>query len=149
MLLVASNAFAVNELIVWSVYGGGYNNWLEVKSVNNCATGAATLTTTALQDGNGKILDLSGYYLYMVATYYGATAPTDNTDLELLEHTSAGNDILYGGGTDKIDNAANNSFQPFLNGAESVMPIYGPLYQKVSNNAVNAATFTIVYKFVK
>lgn len=137
------------ESIVWTVKGGGYGNWLEVTSVNSCATGAATLTTMPLQDGNGHILNLSGYHLYMIATYYGATGPTDNTDLELPEHTPTGYDILYGGGLNKIANATNNSFQPFINGSEAVMPIYGELYQKVSNNAVNAAIFTIVYKFIK
>lgn len=152
VLLLAPSVMAA-EGIVWSVLGGGYNNWLEVTSVNTTAANGS-LTTTVLQDGNGKALNLSGYYLYQISYYYGATGATDNSDLELLEHDvtasgAKGRDILYGGGANKIDIATNNDFQPFINGSESAMPIYGTLYQKVSNNSVDTAIFTIVYKFVK
>jgi hypothetical protein len=152
VLLVALPAAAA-ESIVWSVYGGGYENWLEVVSVNTTAANGS-LTTTPLKDGSGNILNLSGYYLYQVAVYFGGTAPTDNSDLELLEHDATasgakGRDILYGAGANMIDAAANNNFKPWVNSAESAMPIYGTLYQKVSNNSVDTAIFTIVYKFIK
>ena len=147
LVFMASVTFAA-ESIAWSVKGGGYGNWLQVTSVNTTAANGS-LTTTALQDGTGRVLDLNGYYLYSVSIYYGATGPTDDSDLTLLEHTSAGKDVLHGAGADMIDNAGNTSFKPWVNGTECAMPIYGKLYQAVANNVVDTAIFTIVYRFIK
>jgi hypothetical protein len=97
---------------------------------------------------------LGGRYLYSIETYYGATGPTDNTDITLLQHTSSGKDILNGAGTDKIDNAGNNFFQPRI-GTDAAgaavygpIPVYGNLYLVISNQAVNSAVFTIRLNFI-
>ena len=34
-------------------------------------------------------------------------------------------------------------------GADAAMPVYGHLYLKISNNAVNSATGTLIFKFIK
>ena len=77
---------------------------------------------------------------------------TDNTDLSVLEHSSTGYDVLGGAGTNFMDNAdatplANT--KPFVNGSESAVPIYGPLYLKIENNSVNGGTGTLIFKFIR
>lgn len=97
---------------------------------------------------------LGGKFLYSVETYYGATGPTDNTDLTLLQHSSSGKDLLNGAGTNMIDNAANNFFQPRIGTDASAaivygaIPVYGTLYLVVANQAVNSAVFTIRLNFI-
>jgi hypothetical protein len=148
--LTASYASAV-ESIVWSVNGGGKGGGaIEVTSTNTCSA-SGTLTTTALKNGAGVELDLTGYLLYSVSIYYGATAPTANSDLELLEHSASGYDVLHGAGENQIDQVTNSSFKPWINGIESPMPIYGKLYQKVTQAAAATANaqFVIVYRFLK
>ena len=145
--------FAAGSSVTWS-YSGNYNTgWIEVTGVFTCHSSAATFETTPIylneeQETAGTIPDFTGLYLYQVAYYFGSTAPTDDSDLEIRQGSSSGRDILYTAGTNMIDNAANNNFQPFVNGSDAVMPLYGPLYLYIANNAVNSATGTIVMKFL-
>lgn len=97
---------------------------------------------------------LGGKFLYSVETYFGATGPTDNTDLTLLQHSSSGKDLLNGAGTNMIDNAANNFFQPRVGTDASAaavygaVPVYGTLYVVIANQAVNSAVFTVRLNFI-
>jgi len=117
----------------------------------------ATCTADAA-DGSYPVTQIpyviAGRYLFSVNTYYGATGPTDNTDLEILADSNSGYDILNGSGTNQIDNAANNHFKPIVNdptatASDTVMPVYDDLYVKITNNSVNSAIVTIVLKFIK
>jgi hypothetical protein len=146
ILLFSANAFAASST-VWTVQGGG--DWIEVQAVFTCDASAATYTTEVFKDAAGNTLDLDGYYLYHIAYYYGSTAPTDNSDLTVLEHSSSGRDILHGCGANVIDNATNNDFKPCIGAAPAAMPIYGPLYLAIANNAVNSATGTLIFRFIK
>jgi hypothetical protein len=149
ILLSASHALAV-ESIVWSMNGGKQGSAMEIISTNTCSADG-TLTTTALKNSSGQELDFTGYYLYSVSIYFGSTAPTINSDLWVLEHSATGYDVLHGAGVDQIDATTNSSFKPWINGIESAMPIYGKLYQKVTQAAVATANaeFVIVYRFLK
>lgn len=149
VLLLVSTAMAV-ESTTWSVNGGRNGGAVEVISTNVCSA-AGTLTTTALKNGSGSELDFTGFYLYSVSVYFGTTAPTINSDLWVLEHSATGYDVLHGAGVDQVDATTNSSFKPWINGIESPMPIYGKLYQKVTQAAVVTANaeFVIVYRFLK
>ena len=69
--------------------------------------------------------------------------------LFIPQHASNGQDLLNAGGIDKIDATSTLTFQPFINGSESVVPIIGDLWLAVSNNAVNAAIFTVELHLIK
>lgn len=153
LVLSVSTVMAAGSSVAWSYSGNVNKGWIEVTGVFTCNSTTGGFVTTPVymteaQETAGSIPDFTGFFLYQVAYYYGTTAPTNDSDLEIREGSATGKDILYGAGTDKIDNATNNNFQPFVNGSDSVMPIYGPLYLVISNNSVNSATGTIVLKFL-
>ena len=108
-----------------------------------CDAGTSTITTTKIP------YDLTNYYLFMLRTYPGGTAPTDATDLYLYQHGSTGKDILDGAGVDKIDNTSTLTFQPFINGGDNIVPIMGYLWLAASNNSVNAAIFTVELHMIR
>ena len=153
LLASATAVWAAGSSVVWSYSGNINKGWVEVTGVFTCNSADATFVTTPIylteqQEATQSLQDFTGFYLYQVAYYYGTTAPTDNSDLEIRQGSSTGLDILYTAGTNMIDNATNNNFKPFINGSESAMPVYGPLYLYIANNAVNSATGTIVLKFL-
>lgn len=115
----------------------------QVKAITTCTAGTSTFTTQAIP------FNLRGCRLHSIRYLYGATGPTDNSDLVLNEHSATGPDILGGAGVDIIDNATNNYAAPILGSTGTEAPIYGELYPVMNNNSVNAATFTIYYNFVE
>jgi hypothetical protein len=80
---------------------------------------------------------LTGWGLWMVETIYGATGPTDDSDLYLK--TEDGTDVLGGNGVNTIDNAANNLVYPPV----SPYIIGTTLTLDVDNQAVLSATYEI------
>jgi hypothetical protein len=118
-------------------------NCVQINATMTCAGGSATFTSTMLP------YDMRGWFLFMVRTYPGGTAPTDASDLTLLQHTSTGKDILDGAGTDKIDATSTLTFQPYINSNDNVVPITGDLWLMIENNAVNAAIATVELYFIK
>jgi hypothetical protein len=160
VLLVSTVESKAASSVTWTSYrymvGSNRSEGIEVHAVYTCHTDG-TFDTIAFYENEvaeaaGKVLNLAGYFLYQVVHDVGATGVTDNSDLSLLEHSSTGYDVLGGAGTNFLDNAdatplANT--KPWLNGSESAMPIYGPLYIKIENNAVNSATGSIIFKFIR
>ena len=147
ILVFTVNAFAV-ESITWTTYGDMTSNIEVISTI--VASGTGTVTTTALQNGAGTELNFINMRLHSVSTYFGATAPTADSDLWLNEHSATGYDVLAGAGVDKIDAVTNNIFLPISTTA-SDLPVFGKLYQKITQASVatNNATFVIVYKFVR
>lgn len=103
---------------------------------------AATVPNTSLTAAN--LAFVKGWYLYNVRTYPGATAPTDATDMTLVDSQSR--DVLGGSGTDLIDSTTCESTSAALPFYEKVTET---LTLTVSNNAVYSAVFTIEVIFVK
>ena len=160
VMALAGEAFAVPSSVTWVSYRystSSKQEGVEVYATYTCNSADATFTTTAFYETEqtealGSIMDLRGYYLYQIVHDVGATGVTDNTDLEVLEHSSTGRDILNGAGTNFMDNADATplaNIAPWRNGADAAMPVYGHLYLKISNNAVNSATGTLIFKFIK
>jgi hypothetical protein len=122
-----------------------HNAWnaMQINATVTCDAGTSTITTTKLP------YDMRGWFLFMLRTYPGGTAPTDATDLYIYQHSSTGKDILDGGGVDKIDATSTLTFQPLINSSDNVVPICGDLFIAASNNSVNAAIFTVEMYFIK
>lgn len=144
---VPSVCFAASS-ITWIDYtteAGGIQIVAEVTADTD-----GSVTTEQFQNKNGYGIDFTkGYYLYSWEYYVGGTAPTADSDLEVLEHANDGYDILNGAGTDTIDatDPTDNGFQPEIGGTAGFRPVYGDLYLKISNNSENAATFTLIFNF--
>lgn len=85
---------------------------------------------------------LSGWWLLRVDYLYGATGPTDDSDLYLWKSYGENRaDVLGGTGVDQIDNATDNIIYP----DEVTQPLTGAEIFDIDNNAVNDATCTIVF----
>lgn len=84
---------------------------------------------------------MGGWWIYRIDIYYGATGPTDNTDMYLYKATGATkSDLLGGNGVDSIDNATNTTIYP----ATMTQGLLGDEIFSFANNAVNNAVCTIV-----
>jgi hypothetical protein len=147
LALFAGTALAASTLVCTQKMTSfsGLNGYL----VTCTATADGTAyTTLQLKDSAGTALNLEGQFLYMVTAAPGGTGPTDNSDLEILEMTASGYDILGGIGLNMIDNATTNSFRPTVNSVAAAVPIYGPLFVKASGNSVSTAIFVLTMRFV-
>lgn len=89
---------------------------------------------------NGSI---KGWGFWLVETMFGATAPTDLSDLYLK--TEDGNDLLAGAGVNMIKAAANAAIWPLI----PVVPIGAKLTIDVDNQAVVSATYKIKLHLVR
>ena len=155
IVLISANAFAAARSASFSskVSQSQYNEFIEITAACIFATdnsfAALALYMNDDDQSAGRLAKLDGFFLHSISTYYGSPAPTINTDLTLLEHTSGGKDILVGAGTDMVDNATNNYFTTLIGTLPHHVPVFGPLYLVMTNNAVNDAQTTIVFKFVR
>lgn len=147
LVLFAVPAFAASTLVCTDtkinfVSGIGHK-------VACTATGdAATFTTLQIKDSAGNAINLAGQYLYLVSVVNGATGPTDNSDLVLLEDSDSGVDILSGSGANMIDNAATNTWRPISGSVAYSAPIMGPLFVGASGNIVSGAIFVLTLRTV-
>jgi hypothetical protein len=113
-----------------------------------------TATCTA-DDTDGTFPDtripgnLAGFKLFSVSIYYGATAPTADSDLTITEGSAAGADILGGAGVDAVDAVTNSFVKPVVGSTAVDVPIYRALYMQIDNNSVNDAVVTITLKFIQ
>jgi hypothetical protein len=155
-LMFAGNAFATASSVTWSSKTAQYysNSFVEITADVICDSTNGSFVTTPLymneaDEAAGRIADVAGYYLHSISVYFGGTAPTINSDIEVLEHSSTGKDILVGAGADMMDAATNNYFTTLVGTLPYPVPVFGPLYLKITNNSVNSATSTIVFKFVR
>jgi hypothetical protein len=147
LILFAGNAFAASTLVctdtkITFVSGVGH------KVACVATADATTYTTLEVKDAAGNAINLAGQYLYLVSVVPGATGPTDNTDLEILEGSATGPDILAGSGANMIDNTATNTFRPLSNAVAYSAPIMGSLFVKASANSVSGAAFTLTLRTV-
>lgn len=147
LLALPITALAAGSCVVspTSVQGSGF---MQITVVCTADSTAATYPVTLID------YDLFGKYLFSVNTYFDAVTPaTNNTDLEILD-SATGNDILNGAGLNQLDIAANTHFKPIVNdptgtAKDTLMPVYTPLYIKITNNSVNSAIVRIVLKFIE
>lgn len=156
LLLTSVPVFAAPSSIVCTKQGGDSFNSMSLSCVWTANSSTATFETVPLCEGTCTAssvgIDFTGWLLYQVVSDIGTTGPTADSDLYLLEGSSSGRDVLGGAGVNFIDNAdatplANT--KPWINGSESSVSIFGPLYMQLSNNGVNSATGTLVFKFIK
>ena len=155
LVLMAGNAFAAARSASFSssVAQTQYNEFVQITAVCTFDTdnsfAALALYMNDVDQTNGRIANLAGFFLHSISVYFGSPAPTINTDLTLLEHTSTGKDILVGAGTDMVDNATNNYFTTLVGTIPHPVPVFGPLYIVMTANAVNDAKTTLVFKFIR
>jgi hypothetical protein len=117
------------------------------KFVVTCATSAATVTTTDLQDKNGDSIVFKGQEVVLVEIDPGSTGPT-NGAWDLLLTTDTGINIL-GDGAANLSSTVSVALKPEASGNTPIdtYPIWGNLAMSVTGNAVNNASFTIVITF--
>jgi hypothetical protein len=155
LVLMAVNALAAARTGSFSskVVQTQYNEFVEITAAivfdTDNSFAALALFMNDADQTNGRIADLSGFFLHSISVYFGNPAPTINSDITLLEHTSSGKDILVGAGTDMLDAATNNYFTTLVGTLPHPVPVFGPLYLVITNNAVNVAAATIVFKFIR
>lgn len=156
LVLMVGNALATARSASFSskVAQSQYNEFVQITAVllfdsTNGNFEALPLYMNDDDQTNSRVANLAGFFLHSVSVYFGGTAPTINSDITLLEHTSTGKDILVGAGTDMLDAATNNYFTTLVGTLPHPVPVFGPLYLVVSNNGVNSATSTIVFKFIR
>ena len=123
----------------------GRNKWeVRVQMLFDTTPGTASCVIPA------ALLDkMTGLYLYKIATIPGATGPTDDTDLQILD--SDGVTILSasGFGANIIDNTAVNSVvipDGKVAGTDKFYPLIdGKAWTAtVTNNAVNNSSYTLI-----
>jgi len=116
----------------------------QVRAVMTCGAGSGVFTATMIP------YNMRGLHLHSVRYTFSATTPvTDNSDLTLNEHSTAGVDILGGGGTNNLDIAANSLFAPLIGTTVVTAPVFGDLYITPTGNSVNAAIVTLDFNFIK
>lgn len=155
VLLMASGAWAAGTIVV-ATDTGTATNVREVSYTVTFGADASSPDAVSLDDivkatTGGTIPTLGGWWLLKVHVYYGATGPTDNSDLYLYRNTGTNKaDVLGGKGVNAIDNATNNTFTPYSpDSSEFPQPLYGDEIVSISNNAVNDAVCTIVFELYK
>ena len=147
VLFITQNLFAV-ETVTQSAFEE-YNNVGTITFSCTCAADGslATATGRVLSADNLAILQDGGWYLYKAHVNHGGTAPTDNSDITLVD--GDGVDILGSAGTDSLDAAGHNEIFP-LNGTTIVkQPIISTFTLTLANQNVNSATFSLTLYFVK
>jgi hypothetical protein len=140
-LLFSSQAFAASTLVCTQdeVFFSGELG----KKITCVATADGTSYSTLAIDKSAV-----GMYLYLVSVSPGATAPTDNSDLTILQGSASGIDILGASGANTIDNATTNTFRPVINSVAAAVPIFDTLYVAASGNLVASAVFNLTLYFV-
>lgn len=91
---------------------------------------AATIPNTSI--------DLGGY-VFKAVTNPGATAPTDNYDIEIMDPEDSALDALAATLKDR-DTANSEQVYPTVSGASIPIFLAGTYTLKISNNAVNSAS---------
>ena len=110
----------------------------DATSFADVALDSITATTGA------RLRKVGGWWLLRIDYNYGATGPTDNSDLYLWLVTDK-SDILGNNGLNVIDNATNNTLYP----ATVSQPLSGAELIDIDNNAVNDATCTLIFTLYK
>lgn len=103
-----------------------------------------TVPATALTAANLTAID--GWFLYFVETDPGATAPTDDYDIELIDEN--GLDILGGACIDR-DTADTERIRPLAGSEQLSIPIDGNFTFTLTNNSVNSAVGICKLYFVR
>lgn len=86
---------------------------------------------------------IQGWGIWFVETLFGATAPTDNSDL--LVKSAYGGDLLGGAGINAIKAAANAVIWPLI----PVVPIGKSCIVSVDGQEVHDAIYTLVFHLVR
>ena len=90
--------------------------------------------------------NLSGTKLHNVKVYPGATAPTDASDLEIID--PYGIDLLGGKGTDLIDSTSKTQTLVGPSGAYAPQRSIGTKSIIITNDSVNSSVTNFILDFV-
>jgi len=144
IMLAGTQAFAASSCTQALQCSG--NGYLCTLTMTWVAHTDGTFTSVAVD--SAKLGTLTGYFLYMVRSDPGTTAPTANWDFTL---TDAHGDILGGMGANHSA-TATESFIPKIDATNLIygaVPWRTSLTLAISGNSVNAATGVIEFFFVK
>lgn len=132
------------------------HEWLEVTAEFTCDSTDGSFTTTALYEDDtqqtaGNVLETRGFFLHDVAYYVGDTAVTDASDLELLESSATGIDVLVGNGANQLDATSDTYFTNLIGTIPHPVPIFDDLYLKITQAEAktNSADGTLVFRFIR
>ncbi len=135
LVLLSTAAFAAGSWVLTTSQPGSERMWKQYTGTADSGDGSLPART---------VVGFTGYYLYTVETWSGATTPTDNSDLTLLDATT-GEDLLGGNGTDAIDGSNPNSIFPKSTNMDLnyYHMVKGDMTINVTNNSVNSAIIHI------
>ena len=152
VLLIASGSWAAGTIVVandkkTTDQTGGIREISYTVAFGADASSPANVALDSILKSNGiAAASLGGWWLLRVEVHFGATGPTDNTDMYLYKATGSNKtDLLGSNGENTIDNATNTSFYP----ATVSQPLLGDEILSFANNAVNDATFTLILTLYK
>lgn len=136
MLGFATQALAVGtwELTQSGSHNGTGRQWRQYTFTADDSDGSVPAHT---------VVGFHDFYIYSVEIWPGGTAPTDGTDLTLIDATTS-SDLLGGKGTNAIDATASRIILPMPGSLAK-----GNLTLNVSNNSVNSAVVHIRITGVK
>lgn len=103
----------------------------------------ATVINSLVDDYDAGI-KLEGLYLLTVGSTPGSPAPTDGTDLELLQDSV---DMLNAKGSNLIDSTTSEITWAGSSGQDFGMPVCGDITTGISGNSVASAATTLVLIF--
>ena len=107
-----------------------------------CEAGAATIPNTTI---TAATYGIGGWYFYSAETNPGATAPTDNYDITILDADGAD---IAGGMLMNRDSTASEYVSIGVGATGQYPVVRGDLTFTLSNNAVNAALGTLILVFI-
>jgi hypothetical protein len=147
VLLLTAPAFAAGSWGDWTRTPSDEFQPLEVIRYSATATAdsADGSYPTKSLDVNGAN-PVKGYHLFMVVTDPGATAPTDNYDITVVDEF--GVDVMGGELTNR-DTANTEQAVPLVGGAYGSRFVENDLTVTPTGNSENSATFTIYLYFYK
>ena len=113
---------------------GGERMWRQYTCTADNPAGTIAYTVTGFYD----------FYIYSIETWPGTTAPTDATDLTLIDATT-GEDLLGGNGTDAIDATTPKTVIPRSTAMSLNFyhMIKGNMTLTITNNAVAEAIMNV------
>lgn len=146
VLVLATSAFAAGTITGSSELNQNIMRVTYTITFGADASSPANVALDSITSSTGaRLRTLGGWWLLRVDTLFGATGPTDDTDIYLYYPAASKADVFGGSGVNTIDNATNNSFYP----ATVSQPLTGSEILSISGNAVNDAIVTIIFTLYK
>lgn len=156
-LFIVAMLFFTVVTLSWCTHAGATTTVaeLEICEGDECqrvlswttTTGAATVPTYTI-GGTGPYGNINGV-IANVTTDPGATAPTDNYTVTLLDPTFGSEDILGAACSANCDTANTETRQPLIGGNPTWRLHIGVLQLSVSGNLINNALGKVIIRYFK